>query len=48
MTAYDWIMSFAAIAILGFAVRAFWRADKIESIDQPDNWTNIGGPDGGH
>jgi len=38
MTAYDWLMAFGAIAILAVLVKAFWRADRIDAIEQPDNW----------
>jgi hypothetical protein len=31
-------MAFAGLVLIGFVVLAFWKADKTEAIEQPDNW----------
>ena len=46
MAVLNWIIAFGAIVLLGLVVRDFWRADKVDSLEQPDNWQSTsGGPD---
>ena len=46
MTGYDWLMAFGAVVLVGIVVRGFWRAEKVDSLEQPDNWQSTsGGPD---
>jgi len=45
MSAYDWVMAIGAVAIIAFLIKAFWRADGIDALDQPDNIPpGAGGP----
>lgn len=37
MTSYDWLMTTGAVAIIAFLIKAFWRANRIEALEQPDN-----------
>jgi hypothetical protein len=37
MTIMDWIMSLAAVALLGVVVRGFWKADKTKPSDKQVN-----------
>lgn len=48
MSTYDWLMATGAVTIIAFLVKAFWRADRIDAIEQPDNWppTTGDGPPG--
>lgn len=42
MTAYDGLMGFGLIAVVVFIIKAFWRVDGIDPIEQPDK--TYGGP----
>ena len=50
MTAYDWMMAVAGVVLLGIVIRGFWKADKTEAIEQPDDPPplNRGEYGGGH
>jgi len=38
MTLYDWLMAAGASCIIGIVVYGFWRAHRIDAIEQPDSW----------
>jgi hypothetical protein len=43
MSATDWLMALGTLMIAAIVIKGFWRFEKTDAIDQPDNWQNGGG-----
>ena len=44
MTDFYWLMAFVTALAVVIIIRGFWRADKVDSLEKPDNGRSKGGP----